>query len=113
MIDRRTFLIGSAALAAACAEASVTGNDAPTSNTVSSPDFAPILAGLGADARLGVFAIDSLDGRTIGHDAASRFTMCSTFKLPLAAAILAEVEAARLSLDQEIALTCADMVNNS
>lgn len=112
MIDRRMFLIGAAALAAACAEAPVNGNGGQAKQP-SPPDFTPILAGLGANARLGIFAIDTGSGRTISHDEASRFTMCSAFKLPLAAAILAEAEAGRLRLDQEIAFTRADMVNNS
>lgn len=112
MIDRRMFLVGAAALAAACAEAPVMGNRSAAKQG-GSPDFAPILTGLGAGARLGVFAIDCGSGRTVGHDEASRYTMCSTFKLPLAAAVLAEVEAGRMRLDQEIAFTRADMVSNS
>lgn len=112
MIDRRVFLIGTAALATACAEAPVIGNGG-AAKQASPPDFTPVLAGLGAGARLGVSAIDTGSGRTIAHDANSRFTMCSTFKLPLAAAILAEVEAGRLRLDREIPFTRADMVNNS
>ena len=111
MIDRRNFLIGSAALIAACAEAPVIGNQVVPGEAP--PDFAPILAALGAGARLGVHALDTGSGRSVGHDSDSRFTMCSTFKLPLAAAILAEVEAGRLRLDREIAFTRADMVNNS
>jgi beta-lactamase class A len=112
MIDRRNFLIGSAALIAACAEAPVIGNNGRAKQAPQA-DFAPILAGLGAGARLGVCALDTGSGRSIAHDEASRFTMCSTFKLPLAAAILAEVEAGRLGLDREIPFTRADILNHS
>lgn len=112
MIDRRNFLITSAALIAACAETPVIGNGG-SAKQAPQADFAPILAALGAGARLGLHALDTGSGRTLAHDADSRFTMCSTFKLPLAAAILAEVEAGRLRLDREIPFTRADMVNNS
>ena len=112
MIDRRNFLIGSAALIAACAEAPVIGNGGQAKQP-SPPDFAPILAGLGADARLGVFALDTGSGRTIGHDEHSRFAMCSTFKAPLAGAVLAEADAGRLRMDQQVAVTRADIVNHS
>lgn len=113
MIDRRHFLIGAAAFAAACAEAPVIGNNGQAQRATSGPNFAPIVAGLGANARLGVFALDTGSGRTVAHDEVSRFAMCSTFKLPLAAAILAQVESGRLSLDRELPFTRADLVNNS
>lgn len=114
MIDRRHFMIGTAALVAACAGAPVNGKNA-RAKTVPAPasDFAPILAGLGAGARFGVFALDTGGGRSLVHDQNSRFTMCSTFKLPLAAAILAEIEAGRMRLDEEIAFTRADLLGNS
>ena len=68
---------------------------------------------LGAGGRLGVAAIEVATGRSLGHDEGSRYAMCSTFKLPLAALILAEVEAGRMSLDREIPFTRADILNNS
>ena len=54
MIDRRNFLLGSAALAAACAETPVVGNNAQAERAPSSPDFAPVLAGLGTDVDVSV-----------------------------------------------------------
>jgi beta-lactamase class A len=112
MIDRRTFLIGSAALAAACAEAPVVSQNAERPQPAA-PDFAPILAGLGAGARLGVFAVDTGSGRTIGHDEHSRFAMCSTFKAPLAGMVLAAVDAGRMRLADALPVARADLVNNS
>jgi beta-lactamase class A len=111
MIDRRTFLIGSAAFAAACAEAPVVSQN--SQRPAAAPDFAPILAHLGAGARLGVFAIDTGSGRTTGHDEHSRFAMCSTFKAPLAGMVLAEVEAGRMRLADMLPVSRADLVNNS
>ena len=63
-----------------------------------------------AGGRFGVAAIDLVSGRTLRHDADARYPFCSTFKLPLAAAILAEVAAGRLPLDHHIAITRADLV---
>lgn len=111
MIDRRNFLIGSAALAAACAEAPVVSPN--SRRPAAAPDFAPILAALGAGARLGVFAVDTGSGRTIGHDEHSRFAMCSTFKAPLAGMVLAEVDAGRMRLTDTIPVARADLVNHS
>jgi beta-lactamase class A len=113
MIDRRTFLIGTAALAAACAEAPVIGNHGQAERAASPPDFAPIFAALGASARLGVFALDTESGRTIGHDENSRFAMCSTFKAPLAGMVLAEVDAGRKRLSDTLPVSRADLVGHS
>ena len=45
--------------------------------------------------RLGVSILDTGTGRTIEHRGLERFPMCSTFKLVLAGAVLAEVDAGR------------------
>lgn len=60
--------------------------------------------------RLGVHALDTQTGKHIGFDDASPFAMASTFKLPLAAAILAQVDRGELALDQKVAFGAADMV---
>lgn len=51
------------------------------------------------DGRIGVYALQSGGGPALGHRANERFAMASTFKLLLGAAVLAEVDAGRLSLD--------------
>ncbi|MGE0178699.1 MAG: class A beta-lactamase [Sphingomonas sp.] len=109
MIDRRTFLVGGAALAAACAEAPLVSQNAQA-RRAAAPDFAPVLAGLGAGARIGLFAIDTGSGRTIGHDEHSRYAMCSTFKAPLAGMVLAEVDAGRMRLADTLPVSRADLV---
>lgn len=53
-----------------------------------------------AGGRLGVTLIDPVREQRIAWRGAERFPMCSTFKWPLAAAVLAEVDAGRSSLDQ-------------
>jgi beta-lactamase class A len=103
MIDRRALLIGGLALGAGCA-----GH--PQEARRARADFRGLQAMLGPGGRLGVAALDTGSGRRLLHDETSRYAMASTFKLPLAAAILAEVEAGRLALDQDIAFTRADLV---
>ena len=112
MIDRRTFLVSAAALAA-CSEATSLGRNEARAAVPPAPDFGPILATLGAEARLGVAVIDSGSGRAIRHDADSRYAMCSTFKLPLAAAVLAEVDAGRLTLEQPLEFGPQDMISHA
>lgn len=58
-------------------------------------------ARLGPGGRLGVTAWDGAE-RRVDFDSNSRYAMCSTFKLPLAAAILAGAELERWSLADEI-----------
>ncbi|HST36250.1 MAG TPA: class A beta-lactamase [Allosphingosinicella sp.] len=114
MIDRRTFLIAGTAFAVACSERPATGQNAARGRSrASAPDFARLRAALGEGGRLGVAALDTGSGRILSHDPDSRYAMASTFKAPLAAAILAEVEHGRLSLDRELSFTRADLVNNS
>jgi beta-lactamase class A len=60
--------------------------------------------------RLGVYLLDTDSGRELGYRPDERFGMCSTFKLPLAAAVLREADAGRLALDERIAFSSDDMV---
>jgi beta-lactamase class A len=63
--------------------------------------------------RIGLAACSTASGARIAHRADERFAMCSTFKLLLAAAILAEVDAARLRLDQVIRYSRDNLLANS
>jgi beta-lactamase class A len=63
-----------------------------------------------AGGRLGVCVLDTGTGRRYGHRLDERFAMCSTFKLPLAATVLREADAGRLSLSQWVPYTKADLV---
>ena len=60
--------------------------------------------------RLGVYALDTGTGRSLGHRADERFLMCSTFKLLLAAAVLARVGAGRERLDRRVPYTASDLL---
>jgi beta-lactamase class A len=59
--------------------------------------------------RLGVFAIDTGSGRTLGYRAHERFLMCSTFKLPLSAMVLHKVDLGTESLNRRIRYGTADL----
>lgn len=63
-----------------------------------------------AGGRLGVFALSTPDGQGISHRGSERFGLCSTFKLPLAAMILREADAGRLTLDQWVPYSRDDLV---
>src|ERR1044071_2963690 len=112
VIDRRFFLVAGAALATGClAQPAQDAQNAQESGRRRiDVDFAPELAMLGPGGRLGVAALDVATGRRRGHDEDGRYAMCSSFKLPLAAAILAEVEAGRMRIDERIAFSRADLL---
>lgn len=60
--------------------------------------------------RLGVAALDTGSGRRIEYRTSERFAMCSTFKLLLAAAVLARVDAKHESLERRLAYGPADLL---
>jgi len=63
--------------------------------------------------RLGVCILDTGSGRLVGQRLDERFAMCSTFKLALAAMVLREADAGRLSLDERVVYTKADLLFTS
>ena len=63
------------------------------------------------DGRLGVAALDTGSGKHIGHRTDERFATCSTFKLLLAAAVLARVDAGKESLDRRVPYSEADLLS--
>lgn len=66
-----------------------------------------------APARLGIAVLDVASGRRWGIDSDVPFIMMSVFKAPVAAAVLAQVEAGTLSLDQAVTLAPGDLVEGS
>jgi len=105
VIDRRSFLLGSMALSA-CARVSVSPERLPPA-----PDFNDIHVLLGPEGRFGVAAADTSTEWSFALNENERFALCSTFKLPLAAAVLAEVEAGRLALTDPIPFSRADLLS--
>ncbi len=66
-----------------------------------------------AGGRLGVAALDSATGETLGHRADERFAMCSTFKLLAAACVLSRVDAGQERLDRHVRFSKSDLVTYS
>lgn len=60
--------------------------------------------------RLGVALLDTASGRCTGHRIDERFGLCSTFKLPLAAVVLRQIDERRLQADQWVPYGEADLV---
>jgi beta-lactamase class A len=57
---------------------------------------------------MGIAAVHLGTGRRIGHRAAERFPMASTFKLAVALAVLARVDSGRVSLDEAVRIVPSD-----
>src|SRR5687767_8299986 len=114
MIDRRTFLAASAAFAAGCRAAEPARDSQPAQVAIDARErFEAIRATLGPGGRLGVAAIDTGSGRVLGFDADSRYSMASTFKFPLAAAVLARVDAGEMSLEEKLPIPPGKSLDNS
>ncbi len=63
--------------------------------------------------RLGVHILDSQSGRRIAFDDDSRYAMASTFKLPLAAALLWQVDRGAFPLTRALPIASANLIANS
>ena len=63
--------------------------------------------------RLGVHVLDSQSGKRFGLDENSRYAMASTFKLPLAAALLWQSDRGAFKLDRSLAIDRKDLLANS
>ncbi|HEX6637418.1 MAG TPA: class A beta-lactamase [Steroidobacteraceae bacterium] len=101
MITRRDIL--ALALAAACA--------APAEAASAQRTLKAIHKRIGG--RLGVHILDSQSGRRIGHDDDSRYAMASTFKLPLAAALLWQVDHGAFPLTRTLPVGKDDLLPHS
>ena len=102
MIDRRRFAVGLSALG-------FLGLNGPGLAQTSPDAFFRIEKESGG--RLGVAALDTRDGRRLGHRADERFPMCSTFKLLAAGAVLARVDAGKERLDRLVRYSAADILS--
>ncbi|WP_338661557.1 class A beta-lactamase [Pararoseomonas sp. SCSIO 73927] len=60
--------------------------------------------------RLGVAVLDTGSGRRFSWRGEERFPLTSTFKMVLAAAILAEADAGRVSLDRRVPIAASDLL---
>ncbi len=104
---RREFLLASLGVMAASCAPSRSGNP-PVAARGTTRSLEDVEARVGG--RVGVFALDTGNGRQLGHRQDERFAMCSTFKWVLAAAVLAQVDRGELSLAEEVAYGQADLL---
>ena len=104
-VTRRQMLLGAVAT---LVSANVLAKDAAHAASVASSELAALERKSGG--RLGVTILNTASGTQTGHRADERFAMCSTFKLPLAAVILREVDQSRLRLDQFVPFSKKDIV---
>ncbi|MFD1950957.1 class A beta-lactamase [Sphingomonas arantia] len=104
MIDRRGMLVGAAALAC--------GGSAGAARWTDGVALRATLAALErrSGGRLGVAVRDRATGDVFGYAADARFAMCSTFKVPLVAAILHRVDQGRERGDRAITVGRSDIV---
>jgi beta-lactamase class A len=117
-LSRRGILLASTALAAAgCAStrgearSEVAPGGRVGTGGAADAELAAIEASVGG--RLGVYALDTGSGRTLGHRADERFAMCSTFKWVAAAAVLARVDRGEMTLAQRLAFGEADLLEHA
>ncbi len=105
-MNRREWLKGAAASAVMLAAA-------PPLFAAPVRDYAAQLAELERvhGGRLGVAILDTGNGRYIAHRADERFLMCSTFKLLLAAAVLARVDHGVEELDRRVMFDKATLLD--
>ncbi len=113
MMDRRTLLsaMGGTAVAGIFA-----GSAAPllANAMLPEPEYDPLLAlEKRWGGRLGVAMLDGGSGTLMGHRADERFTMCSTFKFSLAAAVLARIDAGTLHGAMPVPISARDIVGHS
>jgi beta-lactamase class A len=108
MIGRRRWLGGGAAVALGGWRAGATPARAADGFAALPAAFARIEAERGG--RLGVAVLDTGSLRQVGHRQTERFPMASTFKAPLAGAVLARADSGQESMDRRIRFTREDLV---
>ena len=107
---RRGLLLGALATAGTAWAA-----DLPVRGPVDEAQAAAALAAIErrSGGRMGLQAIDTGSGRTLGHRAGERFAMASTFKLLLAAAVLHSEDRSPGVLEQRLPVRQADLITHS
>jgi beta-lactamase class A len=108
---RRSVVLALPALAvlAGCREPPMLGQEEPLFDRQALTDQFQKIADRLAPGTLGVGVEDLKTGQIIGFNGERRFPLQSAFKHPLGAAVLAEVEAGRVKLDETIAITDVDL----
>ncbi|HEX8554041.1 MAG TPA: serine hydrolase, partial [Sphingomonas sp.] len=105
---RRTFLVG-----AGCMAASALARRSPSAFGGEAFRQGVLALEKEAKGRLGLVIVDTSTGARFAHRPDQRFPMCSTFKLPLAAAVLGQIDLGRERLDRAIPIAQSDIVAHS
>ena len=108
-LDRRTLLLAAAGAPLLSACSAQAGPDRGAA--AAQAQLARLEAGLGG--RLGVFAIDTADGATVGHRTDERFAMASSFKAILAAAVLERSVQTEGLMQRVLRYTERDLITHS
>jgi beta-lactamase class A len=106
---RRAFLISSAALVAGCHDQPMLGQMEPLFDAEELTKSFQALADKAKPSLLGVAVRDAQTGQTVAFNGDNRFPLQSVFKAALGAAVLAEVDAGKLRLDETITLRDIDL----
>ncbi|WP_460877657.1 class A beta-lactamase [Rhodanobacter koreensis] len=103
------------ALSFACMVPSAKALDASATKTpdVQLQQALDALAQRARPGTLGVVVLDLQSGAEASVNAGQAFPMMSVFKAPVAAAVLSRIDAGKLSLQQQVTLTRADVVSGS
>ncbi|MDB5806285.1 MAG: beta-lactamase [Betaproteobacteria bacterium] len=111
-MDRRTFSISTGAGLMA-ATLSITRGAAAATPRLRIPAHELKRVEKESGGRLGVMAVDTGSGTSVGYRAAERFPICSTFKLLAAGALLAQIDHGAAPLETRVRYTQKDVVDNS
>lgn len=105
MLHRREFLTATASVLVATATRAAT--PAATDSSGAAARLRSLEVG---QARLGVCFLDTVTGEVTGNRMDEHFAMCSTFKLPLIAALLREADHGRMDLSEVLRYSEADLL---
>jgi len=105
-LDRRDLLIGGMAFACMSVAADAASSGAAIARQLSALETR-------SGGKLGVAILDTANGRLAGHRLNERFTMCSTFKLSLAACVLAQMQKGEIATDATLPIAKDDPVGHS
>lgn len=108
VVDRRTFLLRTAALSVALTRPGYALQLLPDTALARLAELEGRMGG-----RLGVAALNTANGQRIDYRADERFPVCSTFKVILAAAILQRSRTEPALLQKQIQYTRSDLVTYS
>lgn len=116
LIDRRALIVGAGSLGIALATARADARSRAIRTYASEEErIASNLVEMEqrSGGRLGAALLDCRTGVLYGHRLDERFTMCSTFKLSLAACILARMDAGEIAVDAMLPISKDDPVGHS